>query len=323
MKKLNTWLFISRLQPAHSGHLSALNQAISQWVNDIILWIGSADKEMTHNNPFSFDQRKWFATALASELAKNHPEINVSVHPIIDFWNNEQRKNYISSSLPSFDTIITWNPIIKEVIWIDKKIIVPNHTDMPYRGTHIRHQIMNENRATIKQSVPQLVIDHLLAIDAPRIMKTINKLQPQQPKLATDIITMYEWNFVLIKRTYAPHWLSLAWWMLDPWERLRECAKREGEEELFQENDALKNIKITSQQPLRINDDPERDPRWRVISFVYQWIIQWWTLSASSDADAIAWIQLINPNNIESIPDEDFAFLDHKKSLLRYRDMYL
>lgn len=313
----HVWLFISRLQPAHKWHLSAIEQSIAQGITHILLWIWSADKEMTQDNPFSYKQRELIATALIEEIQKKYPDITISVHPIIDFGNNEQWKNYVETSLPEFDTIVTWNPIVKELLWKNRQVFTPNHTDIPYRGTHIRNQIMNEDRENIKKSVPELVIDQLRAIDAPRIMKTINELQPQPVRLATDIITLHEWKYVLIKRKHAPFGIALPWWMLDNGERLHECAKREWGEELFKEDDLKKNIQITSEQPLRINDKPNRDPRWRVISFIYEWVIKGWTLHASDDA---AELLFVDPADIESIPDSQFAFLDHKESLLRHRD---
>lgn len=269
---------------------------------------------MTINNPFSFKQRVRFAESIFTLLNQDHPDIETELHAIIDFWDNTQRKSYIQKELPEFDTIITGNPIVEEVR-SDKQLFKPKITSLPYRWTHIRHQIQNEDRKTLKQSVPDAVLNDLQVIDAPRILQSINKLQPQLPKLAADIITTYQWKIVLIKRKFAPYGLALAWWMLEGDEQLHQTALREWLEELFPHDDLEKSLTIWNTQPFFTLDKPKRDPRWRIISCVYEATITWWTPQASDDAKDIVYI---DPADLNAIPDEDFAFIDHKEVLLHW-----
>jgi nicotinamide mononucleotide adenylyltransferase len=129
--------------------------------------------------------------ALIDTLQQRYPAVDISLHGIQDFGDNGQWRSFIENDLPDFDTMITGNPIVKE-IWPDKNIFIPSKAEVPYRGTHIRHQLLQGDRETLKLSVPDLVSNALRSIDAEKIMQDIEKLQPQPPKLAVDIIAMYE-----------------------------------------------------------------------------------------------------------------------------------
>lgn len=316
MQEKNTFLFVTRAQPCHNGHLSVLHQAVEAGAQEIIIAIGSADKERTQENPFTYDERSTLVQAMINTLHQTYPDVNVNYYPVMDFGDNTQWRNYIEAELPSFDTIVTWNPIVKSV-WSDKDIFEPSKVNIPYRGTHIRHQIGQQDRQTLGQSVSHDVLDALHMIDADAIVQEINKLQPATIRLASDLIVMHEWKYVLITRKYAPYGLALPGGMMDDGETMTQCAVREWLEELFDPHDTQKSLRLTTDQPLRMLDDPTRDPRGRVISFVYEAEVLGGTLVGSDDAEEE--LTYVSPDELDTIDPSQFAFHDHYETLVLHR----
>lgn len=311
-----TWLFISRTQGTHKWHISALIQAIDSWIHHILYGIGSSNKERTSENPFNFQERENIAYTLMNLLQQDHPYISYEIYNIPDFNDVKARKKHIQDTVPDFDTLISWNPHVNS-IWNDKKTIIPIF-DTPYRGTHIRYQLQMEDWKTLRESVPEEIIKLYKQINAPQIIQSIERQNPTPPRIATDLIIVYNKKYIVGRRKHAPYGLALIWWMLDPWERIHECALREWYEELFQRDDPDKQLILTSQHPLRINDNPLRDPRWRIISFAYEAKILWWQVTWWDDISSITFL---SPEEVMNRPLEDFAFPDHKDTLLAHITM--
>lgn len=316
---MSNMLFISRLQTAHNGHLSAMRQGIEQWAKRILLGIGSANKERTPDNPLTFEERKNIATMMINMLREEYPIIDIQIYSIPDFGDGVAWKNYIDTTLPYFDTILSGNDTVSKMR-PEKQVIVPQ-MHVPYRWTHIRYQLARENRTILKESIPSQLLDVLKNdIKAHEIIQSIEKLQPQAPKIATDLIIIHEGKYILWRRKFAPLGLALLGGMLDSGERVSECALREWYEELFDPHDTEQKIELVSQEPLRIQDDPLRDPRWHTISFVYEAKILGGKPIGSDDIEE--WLVFITPEELDTISEEEFAFSDHRKSLIRHKNFY-
>lgn len=73
--------------------------------------MGSADKEFTKDNPFTYDERKHM---IEMSLKKMIPSLDIEIYPIPHSNDSEQWKNYILTNLPHFDYIISSNPMVRE-----------------------------------------------------------------------------------------------------------------------------------------------------------------------------------------------------------------
>jgi nicotinamide mononucleotide adenylyltransferase/ADP-ribose pyrophosphatase YjhB (NUDIX family) len=311
--------FFSRIQPGHNGHVSAMMQGIQQWVKKIILWIWSADKERTQDNPFTLEERRKIADALIRVVQQDYPEVDFEVRSVMDFGDNEQRKSYVEKTFPPFDIVISWNPIIQD-IRPEKRIIKPDFAIVPYRWTHIRYQIGQWDRSSLALSVSAEVIDVLRDINAVDTMRSIEKLQPASMKIATDLIILHDGKYILWKRKFAPHGWALLWGHLDAWESIKDCAIREWREELFSPDDTSAEIVLLRDKPFVVNDEPTRDPRGRVIAFVYEAEIIQGTPVGNDDIEMIAHF---SPDEIRDLPVDAFAFADHRSTLMQHIDMHI
>ena len=80
MKKYNTSLVVGRFQPLHIGHEAIINKAL-ELSDNVIIFIGSADKSGTKENPFSYEMRKQML-----EIVYNDEIINnkIKIYPLKD-----------------------------------------------------------------------------------------------------------------------------------------------------------------------------------------------------------------------------------------------
>ncbi len=335
MNSKNTGLFITRGQPGlHSGHIDAIMQWISQWVTDILIGVWSANKELTPDNPFTYDERKAMIELSLKWLQCN----SVTVVPIPDTGDDQSWKNYITKSF-DFDTIITWNPWVENIFSADgKKIIKPEITKI-VKASNIRRFLAEDNYNAISDMLDKDVIHYLKHIKAHErlkqlipssgtsiatmtsqeiadyiiknsldieIKKMLQGREPITPKIAADIITLYEWKLVLIKRKSEPFGFALPGWFIEVWETIEQGGIREMKEET--------KVDIVIEKRLPTFDSPTRDPRGHTVSFPFLWKIIWWVPTADDDAEDIL---LIEPT-CEEIEKIHFAFPDHKDMIYEW-----
>ncbi len=290
------WLFIWRFQPIHYGHLDAINQAISWWITKILIWIWSADKWNTEQNPFTSDERRQMIYSLLSSKI----DINIDdIYLLNDFWDNKLWRKSILKNLPKFDYIITWNDIVKDIflsIWIPS---INLKTNIPISASNIRKQIVMWKKQKLTESIPQFIIDYLDSIWAFQRLKKIYSNEFIQPSLAVDgIIFDEEWKLILIERKNEPYGFALPGWFIDYGEAPEDALRREMKEELW--------VEVEIKKLVNVYGDPDRDPRKHVISIAYLAQIISWTLCAWDDAKS--YIKVL-PNQLN---DVKLAF-DHMK----------
>ena len=97
-------LFIGRFQPFHLGHLNDIKE-ISKEVDEVIIGIGSSNKENTEENPFSFEKRK--------EMIENTLKVenvnNYLIKAVPDINDDESWVEYVISIVGSSDVVLTGN----------------------------------------------------------------------------------------------------------------------------------------------------------------------------------------------------------------------
>lgn len=99
-------LLIGRFQPFHLGHLEALQFALSK-VDKLWLGLGSSNKSIEHNNPFSAEERKKMILSSINDSMKN----KITIYFIPDLDNHVKWIEKIDTIVPSFDIVFSNDPL--------------------------------------------------------------------------------------------------------------------------------------------------------------------------------------------------------------------
>ena len=297
-----TWLFITRAQPwLHAGQIDGIRQAVAQGITKIIIWVGSANKEFTSENPFTYEERRKMIEMSAKELLD---DIQVDVFPVPDLWDNEKWRNYIADNLPQFQYVVSGNAWVQEVFKDTDKTIIPLEIREFVKWSTIRWHLATRNVEELKQVLPQWVMKYLEEIRAFQRLREIFNKERKTPSLVVDAVFMNEaGKLILIQRKNFPEWIALPWWFNDYGERWKEAAVREVKEETWYE--------IEIEEELWVWDEPNRDPRAHNVSRAFKARIIGWIAKAWDDAKEI---QEVDPIDLDTIA---FAFPDHKEMIVK------
>ena len=134
-------LLIGRFQPFHLGHLEALHFALSK-VDKLWIGLGSSNKPVEKNNPFSAVERKEMILSSIDDSMKN----KISVYFIPDLDNHVKWIEKIDTIVPKFDIIFSNDPLIdhlysKRTIQIT---LIPFLKRDTLSGTNIRNLIISD-----------------------------------------------------------------------------------------------------------------------------------------------------------------------------------
>ncbi len=295
-----TGLFITRAQPGlHAGQVDGIRQWIAQWITKIIIWVGSANKEFTSENPFTYEERKHMIELSAQEVLQN---IDVEILPVPDLWDNEKWRNYIFNNAPDFQYILTGNARVQEVFKGTDKKIIPLEIRQFVKWSTIRWNLATRNIEALEKVLPSWVVKYLWEIRAFQRLREIFNAERKTPSLVVDAVFMNEvGKLILIQRKNFPEWIALPGWFNDYGERGKDAAIREVKEETWYD------IEIVEE--LWVRDEPNRDPRAHNVSRAFKAKIIWWTANAWDDAKSII---EEDPKNLDNII---FAFPDHKEMI--------
>ena len=99
-------LLIGRFQPFHLGHLEALQFALSK-VDKLWLGLGSSNKSIEHNNPFSAEERKKMILSSIDDSMKN----KITIYFIPDLDNHVKWIEKIDTIVPNFHIVFSNDPL--------------------------------------------------------------------------------------------------------------------------------------------------------------------------------------------------------------------
>lgn len=294
------WLFITRCQPGfHDGHLDSIHEAIDAWMTKIIIGVGSADKECTKDNPFTYNERKHM---IELSLVYDKLKIPIEIYPIPHSNDGEQWKNYILKNVPYFEYIISSNAMVRE--WFkdaDKKFFETSNTTNT-RASIIRNKISMGDYQYLYKVLPPAVVEYLKEIQAFKRLRDIFKDERVTPNIVTDAIFLdEEGKLVLIQRTNDPQWIALPGWFVDYGESTEEACIRKVKEETGADVETIKLVGIY--------DNLSRDPRDHNVSAVYTAKLKTKETDRKTGNKTVI---KVNPQNIDQIK---FAFPDHKKMI--------
>ena len=161
-------LLIGRFQPFHLGHLEALHYALSK-VDKLWVGLGSSNKPLQKNNPFSAKERKQMILSSVDEKIKNRIEI----YFIPDFEDHKKWVSHIDTIVPKFDIVFTNDEMTKYLYEKRETQVSP----IPFTqrdvlsGTNIRDQIISDQ--PWKDLVPEGTKNFLNEINANQRLKNL------------------------------------------------------------------------------------------------------------------------------------------------------
>jgi len=136
-------LLIGRFQPFHLGHLEALQFALSK-VDKLWVGLGSSNKPVEKNNPFSAEERKTMILSSIDNSMKN----KISIYFIPDLDNHVKWIEKIDTIVPKFDIVFSNDPLTDHLY--SKRTI--NVIPIPFlnrdklSGTNIRNLIISDQK---------------------------------------------------------------------------------------------------------------------------------------------------------------------------------
>ncbi len=136
-------LLIGRFQPFHLGHLEALQFALSK-VDKLWIGLGSSNKPIEKNNPFSAEERKEMILSSIDDPMKD----KISIYFIPDLDDHVKWIEKIDTIVPKFDIVFSNDELTKHLY---SKRTVPI-TPIPFlkrdalSGTNIRKLIISDQK---------------------------------------------------------------------------------------------------------------------------------------------------------------------------------
>ena len=134
-------LLIGRFQPFHLGHLEALQFALSK-VEKLWVGLGSSNKPIQKNNPFSAEERQ---KMILSSIDNSMKE-KISIYHIPDLDNHIEWIEKIDSIVPKFEIIFSNDELTKH-LYSKRSVTVcsiPFLDRKNLSGTNIRDLIISD-----------------------------------------------------------------------------------------------------------------------------------------------------------------------------------
>ena len=136
-------LLIGRFQPFHLGHLSALRFALPK-VDKLWLGLGSSNKPVEKNNPFSVEERKKMILSSIEDSIKN----KISIFPIPDLDNHVKWIQNIDTIVPDYQIIFSNDPMTEHLYSKRNVQVIPipflNRDQLS--GTRLRELIKSDQK---------------------------------------------------------------------------------------------------------------------------------------------------------------------------------
>ncbi|HET6517153.1 MAG TPA: nicotinamide-nucleotide adenylyltransferase [Nitrosopumilaceae archaeon] len=136
-------LLIGRFQPFHLGHLEAIKFALSK-VDKLWIGIGSSNKPIEKQNPFSADERKQMILSSINESILNR----IQIFYIPDLANHEKWIDNIEKIVPKFEIVFS-NDELTQFLYSKRGIkvfSVPFTNRDILSGTNIRDKIQSNQK---------------------------------------------------------------------------------------------------------------------------------------------------------------------------------
>ena len=136
-------LLIGRFQPFHLGHLEALRFALSK-VDKLWVGLGSSNKPIEKNNPFTAEERKEMILSSIDDSMKE----NISIYFIPDVDNHVRWIKKVDTIVPKFDIIFSNDELAKHLYSkrTTQVVSIPFLNRDELSGTNIRDLIISDQK---------------------------------------------------------------------------------------------------------------------------------------------------------------------------------
>ncbi|MDH3695743.1 MAG: nicotinamide-nucleotide adenylyltransferase [Nitrosopumilus sp.] len=161
-------LLIGRFQPFHLGHLEALRFALSK-VDKLWVGLGSSNKPVQKNNPFSAEERKEMILSSIDDSMKE----KISIYFIPDLDDHVKWIEKIDSIVPKFDIVFSNDKLTAHLYSRRSVQVIP----IPFlkrdelSGTNIRDLIITDQKW--ENLVPEGTINFLINNSAKKRLKNL------------------------------------------------------------------------------------------------------------------------------------------------------
>lgn len=136
-------LLIGRFQPFHLGHLDALRFALTK-IENLWLGLGSSNKPLEKNNPFSAEERKKMILSSIDDSMKE----KISIYFIPDLDNHVKWIEMIDDIVPQFQVVFSNDPLTDHLYSKRSVQVIPipflNRDDLS--ATNIRNLIVSDQK---------------------------------------------------------------------------------------------------------------------------------------------------------------------------------
>ena len=161
-------LLIGRFQPFHLGHLDALRYALSK-VDKLWVGLGSSNKPIEKNNPFSAEERKKMILSSIGDSIRN----KIEIYFIPDFEDHIKWAEHIDTIVPKFDIVFTNDEMTKHLYSKrqTKVDVIPFTKRDALSGTNIRDLMLGDQ--PWEELVPDGTRNFLNEINAKQRLKNL------------------------------------------------------------------------------------------------------------------------------------------------------
>jgi len=153
-------LFIGRFQPFHHGHQKVVERLLASH-GEVIIAVGSAERPMSGENPFSAGERvEMIRAAFGREQLSR-----ILVIPVRDVDDHSLWVPHLRSYVPSFTAVYSNNPLVCGLF--AKAGMQPRPIDYFDRGLkegRLIRKLMGDGRAEWKKHVPEGTVRFLESI---------------------------------------------------------------------------------------------------------------------------------------------------------------
>jgi nicotinamide-nucleotide adenylyltransferase len=162
---------IGRFQPFHNGHLLLIRQILRE-CNEVLIVVGSAQRNYTIANPFTAGER---ILMIRKSLIEGGVDVSkIIIIPLIDIEDNAMWFPMLVSMLPPFDIIYSGNRLVVSLASSYLEVRSPKFVRKKhYNGSYIRHRILSGQKWS--NLVSKSVFDIICSIDGVNRIKKIGK----------------------------------------------------------------------------------------------------------------------------------------------------
>ena len=167
-KRHKRGVYIGRFHPFHKGHFAVIQQ-MAEECDEIIVVVGSAEKNYERENPFTAGER----ITMISEAFKNKPYPHFII-PVEDSHSSVSWVANVVAMCPSFDILYSNNELTLKIFSdYGSQICRPReHCIDEYSGTTIRGRMFENNGW--KDRIPKGVAEVIESCDGINRIKALN-----------------------------------------------------------------------------------------------------------------------------------------------------